>query len=62
MIEIKMRNGETFFLQVSLIEALLEREGNTTEIVTTTGKFYHSIWSKDKIANLINDFVFRSSK
>jgi hypothetical protein len=61
MIEIKMRNGDSFFIQVALIESILEREGNTSEIVTTTGNRYNSIWSKEKIAEKINSFVFRST-
>jgi len=60
MIEIKMRNGDTIFLRVSLIEAILEREGNTSEIITTTNRRYYSLWSKEKIADLINNFMSRS--
>lgn len=63
MVEIAGRNGsESFFLQVALIETILEREGNTSEIITTTHRHYFSIWSKEKIAQVINDFVFRTAK
>ena len=59
MIEIAGRHNGSFFLQASLIESIIEREGNTCEIITTTGTHYVSIWSKEKVAQKINEFIFR---
>ena len=55
MIEIRDRRGDsTFYLAVDLIEAIFEREGNMSEIRTTTGRLYTSIESKDSIAEKVN--------
>lgn len=57
MVEIAGRHEGSFFLQASLIESIFEREGDTSEIVTTTGKCYLSIWPKEKVARIVNEFL-----
>ena len=61
MIEIAGINGSaSFFLNVAEIESIFEREGNTSEIVMLSEWRYRSIWSKDKIAEKINQFIIAS--
>jgi uncharacterized protein YlzI (FlbEa/FlbD family) len=55
MIAIKTRNGgDTFYLNIELIESIIEREGNTSEIRLTNGHIYTSIESPKSIANRVS--------
>jgi uncharacterized protein YlzI (FlbEa/FlbD family) len=59
MIEIAARNGNgSFFLNFAEIESILEGEGDTSEIVMISDRRYFSIWSKEKVAGKINQFIF----
>ncbi len=53
MISLRIRGGDTFYLNVDLIESIIEREGNTSEIRLTNGKIYSSIESPDQLANRV---------
>jgi len=54
MIKLKTRNGDDYFyLNVDLFEAIIQREGNTSEIRLTSGKAYLSIESPETIANRV---------
>lgn len=62
MIRIKSRNGQTeYWITVDLIEAIFEREGNTSEIIMTNGHIYTSIEPPDSIANRVT-FMKMSSE
>jgi len=55
MIALKTRSGgDTYHLNTELIEAIIEREGNTSEIRLTNGHVYTSIESPHSIANRIS--------
>ena len=55
MLSLKTRvGGDTFYLNVDLIESIIEREGNTSEIRLTNGKVYSSIESPQQIANRVS--------
>ena len=55
MIALKTRvAGDTFYLNVSLIETIIEREGNTSEIRLTNGNIYTSIESPQQVANRVS--------
>jgi len=55
MISLKARNGgDTFYLNTELIESIVEREGNTSQITLTNGHIYTSIESPEKIANRVS--------
>ena len=54
MISLRPRaGGGAFYLNVGLIEAIIEREGNTSEIRLTNGKIYTSIESPEQLANRV---------
>lgn len=54
MIRIKSRNGQNeYWLNVDLIETILECEGNTSEIILTNGHIYRSIEPPNQIANRV---------
>jgi uncharacterized protein YlzI (FlbEa/FlbD family) len=62
MIALKTRiGGDTFYLNIDLIESIIEREGNTSEIRLTNGKIYSSIEAPDTISNRIT-FIKMSSE
>ena len=55
MIGFKDRHhGEVFYLNEELVEAVYPREGNTAEIVTTTGKHYTTIESAESVSKKLN--------
>lgn len=53
MISLRVRGGDTYYLNVDLIESIIEREGNTSEIRLTNGKVYSSIESPEQLANRV---------
>lgn len=55
LVEIKDRQGNLFYLNTELVEVVIEREGNTSEIVLTNGKRYTSIKSPAEVKKIIND-------
>ena len=62
MIALKTRiGGDTFYLNIDLIESIIEREGNTSEIRLTNGKIYSSIEAPDTISKRIT-FIKMSSE
>lgn len=54
MILLKDLHGNEYHLNIDLIESILERQGNTSEIILINGKRYTSIYSPEKISNKIN--------
>ncbi len=55
MISLRPRaGGDTFYLNVGLIEAIIERQGNTSEIRLTNGRIYSSIESPEQLANRVS--------
>ena len=55
MISLRPRaGGDTFYLNVDLIESIIERQGNTSEIRLTNGKIYSSIESPEQLANRVS--------
>jgi uncharacterized protein YlzI (FlbEa/FlbD family) len=55
MISLKTRSGgDTFYLNTELIESIVEREGNTSEIRLTNGHVYTSIESPGSISNRVS--------
>lgn len=54
MIELTTQRGEKFYLNASLIERIIERQGNTSEIFLTTGQTATCIESPDKVAKMFN--------
>lgn len=54
MILLKDLHGNEYHLNIDLIESILERQGNTSEIILTNGKRYTSIESPRYISNKIN--------
>lgn len=55
MIALKTRvGGYTFYLNVDLIESIIEREGNTSEIRLTNGNVYLSIESPDQVSKRVS--------
>jgi hypothetical protein len=54
MISVKSRRGDSMcYLNTQLIECIIEREGNTSEIVLTSGHIYTSIESPKTISERI---------
>lgn len=53
MISLRIRGGDPYYLNVDLIESIIEREGNTSEIRLTNGKIYTSIESPEQLANRV---------
>lgn len=54
MISLRIHGGDTFYLNVDLIESIIERQGNTSEIRLTNGKIYSSIESPEQLANRVS--------
>ena len=54
MISLRVHGGDTFYLNVDLIESIIERQGNTSEIRLTNGKIYSSIESPEQLANRVS--------
>ena len=61
MISLRIHGGDTFYLNSDLIESIIERQGNTSEIRLTSGKIYSSIESPEQLANRVS-FAQMSSK
>ena len=53
MISIK-GNYETFYINADLVESIIERQGNTSEIRLTNGKIYSSIESPEKVSKRVS--------
>jgi uncharacterized protein YlzI (FlbEa/FlbD family) len=54
MISIKAYGDEKFYINTDLIESIIERQGNTSEIRLTNGHIYTSIESPEKLSNRIS--------
>lgn len=54
IVALKTRRGDIFYINTELVEAIYEREGNTSEILLTTGRRYDCIHSMDTVAAIIN--------
>jgi len=54
MISLRIHGGDIFYLNVDLIESIIERQGNTSEIRLTNGKIYSSIESPEQLANRVS--------
>ena len=62
MIRVRARNGgDPYHLNVNMIESIIEREGNTSEIRLTNGRVYSSIESPDQLSNRVS-FMLMSSE
>jgi hypothetical protein len=54
LVQLTDRRGEKFYLNTELVEVILEREGNTSEIRLTTGRFVTCIESPDSVSKIIS--------
>jgi uncharacterized protein YlzI (FlbEa/FlbD family) len=54
MVLLKDLHGNEYHLNIDLIESILERQGNTSEIVLINGKRYSCIESPRYVSNKIN--------
>jgi uncharacterized protein YlzI (FlbEa/FlbD family) len=63
MISIEGMAGELYYLNVQLVEAIMDgQQRSTTEIYLTTGRIMVSTWPKHKVAEKINLALQESNK